>query len=327
MLDEVNVVQPVPDRGVLRRGRMRLDRPPVFRVGPDLVSVEIAKQWVHDDRIICNVSRAGTRNHWETRVARRLQFRPGMDASDFDRLVARARDPRLIHGIYNYCDGRCPRCPFTARCLTYLDSQELKAERGGDSSLADAVGDSLQRTLEILAEAARREGIDLDALAEEATAASAEEDDLARHREDPLVVRAREYGQLAWRIGRAIAPIAAARDDGRLVEAVETIEWFSSMISSKLYRAVCGQAEGWEGRDDTQTDFNGSAKVALARDRRIAACVGGADGGGPGVGGRGAGAGGEDARGARRRGARAFSASDGFVRPGFDGTVHKESPT
>ena len=68
---------------------------------------------------------------------------------------------------------------------------------------------------------------------------------------------------LAWRIGRAIAPIAAARDDAPLVEAVETIEWFSSMISSKLYRAVCGQAEGWEDRDDTQTDFNGSAKIAL----------------------------------------------------------------
>ena len=185
-----------------------------------------------------------------------------MDAEEFDRLVARARDPRLISGIYNYCDGRCARCPFTERCLSYLDSQELKAEHRGDAPLGDAIGDSLRRTLEMLAEAARREGIDLDALAEEATS-SAEEDALARHRDDRLVARARDYGRLAWRIGRAIAPIAAARDDGPLIEAVETIEWFSSMISSKLYRAVCGQAEGWEGRDDTQTDFNGSAKVAL----------------------------------------------------------------
>ena len=86
---------------------------------------------------------------------------------------------------------------------------------------------------------------------------------LERHRQDPLAVRAREYGALAWRIGRAIAPIAAARDDAPLVEAVETIEWFSSMIGSKLYRAICGQVEGWEARDEAQTDFNGSAKVAL----------------------------------------------------------------
>jgi hypothetical protein len=35
------------------------------------------------------------------------------------------------------------------------------------------------------------------------------------------------------------------------------------MIGSKLHRAICGHAEGWENRDDTQTDFNGSAKIAL----------------------------------------------------------------
>ena len=185
-----------------------------------------------------------------------------MDAAEFDRLVARARNPRLIPGIYNYCDGRCPRCPFTQRCLTYLDTQELKAAGGDDRSLADTVGDSLKRTVEVLAEVARRERVDMHALADEAKA-SAEDDDLDRHRQDPLAVRARAYGHLAWRIGRAIAPIAAARDDAQLVEAIETIEWFSSMISSKLYRAIRGQAEGWEGLDEAQTDFNGSAKIAL----------------------------------------------------------------
>jgi hypothetical protein len=185
-----------------------------------------------------------------------------MDAAEFDRLVARVSDPRLIPGIYNYCDGRCRRCPFTQRCLTYLDSEELRAAGGDDRPLADTVGESLQRTLEMLAEASRREGVDLAGpVHEEAEAAACE--DIERHREDPLVVQAREYGRLAWRIGRAIGPIAAARGDAPLVEAVETIEWFSSMISSKLYRAVCGRAEGWEGRDEAQTDFNGSAKIAL----------------------------------------------------------------
>lgn len=185
-----------------------------------------------------------------------------MDAAEFDRLVTRARDPRLIPGIYNYCDGRCPRCPFTERCLMYLDNQELQTTGGDDRSMADTVGDSLQRTLEMLAEVARREGMDRHALAEDAKESAAHED-LERHRQDPLAVRAREYGHLAWRIGRAIAPIAVARDDTPLVDAVETIEWFSSMISAKLYRAICGQAEGWEGPDEVQTDFNGSAKIAL----------------------------------------------------------------
>ncbi len=87
-----------------------------------------------------------------------------MDAAEFDRLVARARNPRLIPGIYNYCDGRCPRCPFTQRCLTFLDAEELKASGGDSRPWPEVVGDSLQRTLEMLAEAARRDGIDLDAL-------------------------------------------------------------------------------------------------------------------------------------------------------------------
>jgi hypothetical protein len=185
-----------------------------------------------------------------------------MDAAEFDRLVARARDPRLIPGIYNYCDGRCPRCPFTERCLTFLDAEELKASGGDDRPWPDVVGHSLQRTLEMLAEAARRDGIDLDAPTDDAQETAAEAD-LDRHRQDPLALQARTYGQLAWRVARAIAPIAVGRDDAALVEAVETIEWFSSMISAKLYRAICGHAEGWERQDETQTDFNGSAKIAV----------------------------------------------------------------
>jgi hypothetical protein len=185
-----------------------------------------------------------------------------MDQAEFDRLITRARDPRLIPGIYNYCDGRCPRCAFTQRCLTFLDNQEMRAESGGDRSAADLLGDSLQRTLEMLAEAAQREGIDLDA---PVVAAPDDIDQRALDRlhDDPLVAGAREYGRLASRIGRAIAPLVAARGDAALVEAVETIAWFSTMIGAKLYRAVCGQAEGWEGRGEAQTDFNGSAKIAL----------------------------------------------------------------
>jgi len=254
-----------------------------------------------------------------------------MDAAEFDRLVARARDPRLIPGIYNYCDGRCPRCPFTQRCLTYLDSEELKA-RGGDRSLADTIGDSLQRTLEMLAEAARREGVDLDApTAEAETEASSPDTDLERHRQDPLAVRARAYGQLAWRIGRAIAPIAAARDDAPLVEAVETIEWFSSMISSKLYRAICGQAEGWEEgerrREDAQTDFNGSAKIALIgidESRRAwAVLMEAGRAAADGVPARAVGMLEELDAAVRERFPRVME----FVRPGFDEAAHKKSPT
>jgi hypothetical protein len=184
-----------------------------------------------------------------------------MDAAELDRLIARVSDAQLISDIYNYCGGRCRRCPFTQRCLIYLDSQELDAVNLDRHSLAATMAASLRMSGQ-LSELARREHVDIFAPArtdsEEAVDAA-----LERHRQDPLAIHAREYGALAWRIGRAVASLAAARDDAPLLEAAETIEWFSSMIGSKLHRAICGQIEGWEARDEVQTDFNGSAKVAL----------------------------------------------------------------
>jgi hypothetical protein len=184
-----------------------------------------------------------------------------MDAAELDGLIARVSDAQLISDIYNYCDGRCRRCPFTQRCLIYLDSQELDAVNLDKHSLAATMAASLRMPGQ-LSELARREHVDIFAPAgtdsEEAVDAA-----LERHRQDPLAIHAREYGALAWRIGRAVASLAAARDDAPLLEAAETIEWFSSMIGSKLHRAICGQIEGWEARDEVQTDFNGSAKVAL----------------------------------------------------------------
>src|SRR5947208_11860995 len=87
-----------------------------------------------------------------------------MDPTEFDRLIARADNPRLVPGIYNYCDGRCPRCSFTDRCLTYLDNQETNGAATSsqeNGSPAARGGATLRRTLGMLAEIGRRKGIDL----------------------------------------------------------------------------------------------------------------------------------------------------------------------
>jgi hypothetical protein len=195
-----------------------------------------------------------------------LHRRRGMDPAEFDRLVVRARNPRLIPGIYNYCDGRCPRCPFTNRCLTYLDGQELDVASGTGlhGSLASRVGALLKRTLDMLAEAGRRAEIDLSARDEDDADGEKIQAALARHHDDPLVARSREYAHLAWPIVKALMPVVVARGDPAMVDAVETIEWFSTLVSSKIFRAVAGQAElSWRREGDEQTDHDGSAKVAL----------------------------------------------------------------
>ncbi|MBI3493895.1 MAG: hypothetical protein HY047_19270 [Acidobacteria bacterium] len=184
-----------------------------------------------------------------------------MNPTDFDRLVARASDPRLIPGIYNYCDGRCQRCPFTDRCLSFLDDEDAEPRTDG-TSRADSVPSSLERGLEFIAEAARRQGVDPASVGAE-PASHASDEAYERHRDDPLVVSARRYGDLAWRLARALAPVVAARGDASVIEAIEIIDWFSSMIGAKVFRAISGKADRREPEDAVQTDFNGSAKVAL----------------------------------------------------------------
>src|SRR5258708_11786516 len=119
-----------------------------------------------------------------------------MDPAEFDRLIARAENPRLIPGIYNYCDGRCPRCPFTDRCLTYFDDQETHAgvtASREQASLAERVGATLRRTLDMLAEIGRRKGIDLGAPSENRDAEAAKiEAAFKRHYGDPIGGRPRE---------------------------------------------------------------------------------------------------------------------------------------
>jgi hypothetical protein len=184
-----------------------------------------------------------------------------MDPNEFDHLIARAQNPRLIPGIYNYCDGRCARCVFTARCLVFLENRDAVAERVSDAPVVTDVAASLERTIAMLTEIAEREGVDLNAIG----GGDDRQPLVVLDREDdPLVMRARDYSTIAWRVSRAVAPLVAARGEAAAIEAVETIEWFSSRIAAKIYRAVCGEADGVAVDSKVQTDYDGSAKAALA---------------------------------------------------------------
>jgi hypothetical protein len=163
-----------------------------------------------------------------------LHSQINVDPADFDRLVAGASNPDLIVGIYNYCDARCPKCAFTERCLIYVDAREI-ASHHESGDLVESKVDS---------------------------GAPCHRTDRPPERR-PLVERAWEYGRLAFRVSHAVLPIVKLRGDPPVIEAVETIEWFSSLIGSKLRRAVAGRAFAATCAGDIQVDFNGSAKMAL----------------------------------------------------------------
>jgi hypothetical protein len=202
-----------------------------------------------------------------------LQYLVGMN-SEFERLVERAADPNLIPGIYNYCDARCPRCPFTERCLSFLENRDLEARQGpdtNDETLAEALERSIQRTIEFLKAVAARDGFDLSAALAADPKADEDEWDPARHWRDPLVVRAREYANMTYPVMQALRPVLVLRADAALTDAAETIAWFSTLLAPKIGRAIASRADRSDDPNDRQSDANGSAKVArlaIAESRR-----------------------------------------------------------
>src|SRR5438445_379587 len=182
-------------------------------------------------------------------------------------LVDRAADRRLVPGIYNYCNSRCERCPFTERCLTFLDDREREARHPENGAL-ECVKDALLATVASIEAWCEREGIDFEEVqragSEESAAAESRADDMVSA--DPLHHLARTYMRAGFEIIDALQKSAPFHAWGAEVhEAVDAIAWHVSMISAKTSRALHGRARQtgddleW---DEVQNDWNGSAKVA-----------------------------------------------------------------
>jgi len=172
--------------------------------------------------------------------------------------------PPLIPGIYNYCDTRCPQCPFNSRCLLYLQQQRTDS--------ADPIGDVLKEYDPAPAREPSPEFLEFIDRANEAVRNMTAKESAAIQREydarrcqvnaDRLVVAARYYTMTAWNVTQALTPIAEERGDPVVIAAVETIAALSGLVSSKTYRAVSGETDEDFDRFDLECDANGSAKVA-----------------------------------------------------------------
>ena len=204
-----------------------------------------------------------------SKVQRLQQMRLTMNDAEFDGILARASDPNLIPGIYNYCDRRCDRCAFTSRCFHYLETcRAISAEHEERLSVGRVVARSLECSRDLLQSVGRRLGLDLiDRLGEAAGAGAAQPAEDAtdsrdsRPTADPLLRIARKYAATTWPIVRALRPILQLRGEAALLEAMATLEAFSAGISAKVFRAVWNTS-GSGVEDQVQNDANGSAKIA-----------------------------------------------------------------
>ena len=87
---------------------------------------------------------------------------------DKEKVKKLAQNKQFITGIYNYCDRWCERCPFTSRCLNFALGDEQFADPESrditNKLFWQKLSETFQVTLDLVKEAAEREGIDLDSL-------------------------------------------------------------------------------------------------------------------------------------------------------------------
>jgi hypothetical protein len=214
---------------------------------------------------------------------------------DEERIKELSRNREFIAGIYNYCDRWCERCTFTARCPNCaLVEEEFADPESRDITnrlFWKKLAEALQVTVDLLKEAAERDGIDLDALENEELAEQARVmEEGARSHE--CCRAARVYGEMVDGWFDAARDVFGGKEDGfdlaslperpdvdragegpGLDDAVEVVRWYQHLIYAKIMRAVQGQREEIQEMDDEcAKDSDGSAKVALtAIERSIAA--------------------------------------------------------
>lgn len=206
----------------------------------------------------------------------------GVTDDELDAMVERANDPALIPGIYNWCDRRCERCAFSARCFQFRLSRAAGDEaewmsrhdrqRNRDDTLPAQVGGVFDRTIELVRAIGRRMGVDMAEL--DRAIETGPPVDLSTRLdaagEDPLVEIACRYAADVHPIIRVLAPVVALRGDQASIDAVDEVAWYATLVSSKTYRAVLSamelDAEGREGLgasgEADRTEVRGSAKCA-----------------------------------------------------------------
>ncbi|MBX7204386.1 MAG: hypothetical protein K1X81_03075 [Bacteroidia bacterium] len=159
--------------------------------------------------------------------------------------------------IHNYCDRWCERCAFVQRCSVGISSQ-------GSSDISsdefwNKLGENMAKAAGMLKEAMEKYGIEMEPVTDDDRMESE-----IRHlltESNPLIQQAEAYVKLVDDFFESSISAEALHS---VADYVEVVQWYHFFIQVKLSRAVSGLSDDLE--DDEagfQTDYNGSAKIAL----------------------------------------------------------------
>lgn len=212
---------------------------------------------------------------------------------DKEKLKKLVQDPKFISGIYNYCDRWCERCSFISRCLNYVMGEEDRDDPVSHDIENEAfwikIEKNLELAMELLAEMAEEQGIDLNAIdadeinkQRERTREAVESHELSQSANQYIemidswfktnqdIFKQRQE-DLTKELEIGIEEKQLYEEAESIIDATEVIGWYQHQIYVKLMRALV-QFDVEEYKDEIQNDSNGSAKVALIGiDRSLAA--------------------------------------------------------
>src|SRR5262249_45106434 len=170
--------------------------------------------------------------------------------------------------IAEYCDRWCERCPYTARCSAFACRAAYGMCGNYDEALKLAVGPP-RPVGEALPERNGREELESVRMSPDEEAAFEREEAERRQRISrlPLKMMSGEYSDLSYRWLTVNFESVRARVDTIVREALEVVAHDSVFIGPKLGRALDGRDRYYHGEDleedPIQSDWNGSAKVAI----------------------------------------------------------------
>jgi len=181
-----------------------------------------------------------------------------------------ANPSTFVPGIHYFCDHRCWRCSLTDRCavfdrLSQSPPRARKTPLTPTNRVASALAASLEVTMEdaavMMASGVVPHAHVASPPAEAEKPGHDRRMEFAEH--DPLVARGAEYGQGTWRVLKGLRPILAKKGDAVALDAAERLEETCLTVASKIFRAISSSLDADYDPADTQSDSNGSAKVAL----------------------------------------------------------------
>ena len=189
--------------------------------------------------------------------------------------------------IHNYCDRWCERCTFTSRCSVFESESETAPEQRDIKNKAfwERLSQNFSKAKDALEEAAKRQGLNVEGLKNDISAAENKMKEKKKEMNDhPVIKMAGEYTQFShqWlqtqpgmlekleklkeNLTLGTQSEKEAKDLTVMIkDSLAVIQWYSTLIQPKLMRALSGKIDEalWDFDDDDQRDYDGSAKIAI----------------------------------------------------------------